>query len=313
MTTLNSAVNPSNAYRLRTIGRLQVTPLGLGAMPLSFEEKAEDTQNARETVATALDSGITFIDTADIYAPAWNKVGHNERQVADALEAYGAAHPDFDRANIAVATKGGITRAEGEKWGRDSSVGHFRTAVVRSKKNLGVEKIDLYYLHRPDRTRLYSEAIETLAELKDDGHVKNIGISNASVEEIEIALAVLGEGNLGAVQNEFSPRFNHTSWDELQFCGEHGITFVPWSPLGGTGGGAAKVGERFPAIAEISRNRKVSPQQVVLAWEMSLGDHVLPIPGASRPASIADSAKAMSLALESGEKDALDTELLPKR
>lgn len=313
MTTADSAVTPSIAYPLRSIGRLTVTPLGLGAMPLSFEDKADDTENARATVAAALEAGITLIDTADIYAPAWNKVGHNERQVADALEAYAAAHPDFDRASITVATKGGITRAEGEKWGRDSSVGHFRTAVVRSKKNLGVETIDLYYLHRPDRTRLYSEAIETLAELKDEGHVKNIGISNASVEEIEIALEVLGEGNLAAVQNEFSPRFNHTSWDELKFCGEHGITFVPWSPLGGTGGGAAEVGERFPAIADIARSRKVSPQQVVLAWEMSLGEHVLPIPGASRPASIADSAKAMSLTLDPGEKDALDKELLPKR
>ncbi|RUP86536.1 aldo/keto reductase [Dermabacter sp. HSID17554] len=313
MTTADSAVTPSIAYPLRSIGRLTVTPLGLGAMPLSFEDKADDTHNARATVGAALDAGITLIDTADIYAPAWNKVGHNERQVADALEAYAAAHPDFDRASIAVATKGGITRAEGEQWGRDSSVGHFRTAVVRSKKNLGVEAIDLYYLHRPDRTRLYSEAIETLAELKDEGHVKNIGISNASVEEIEIALEVLGEGNLAAVQNEFSPRFNHTSWDELTFCGEHGITFVPWSPLGGTGGGAAEVGERFPAIADIARGREVSPQQVVLAWEMSLGEHVLPIPGASRPASIADSAKAMSLTLDAGEKDALDKELLPKR
>lgn len=313
MTTADSAVSPSIAYPSRSIGRLQVTPLGLGAMPLSFEEKADDVQNARATIAAALGSGITLIDTADIYAPAWNKVGHNERQVADALEAYAASHPDFDRANIAVATKGGITRAEGEKWGRDSSVGHFRAAVVRSKKNLGVEKIDLYYLHRPDRTRVYAEAIETLAELKDQGHVKNIGISNASVEEIEIALEVLGEGNLAAVQNEFSPRFNHTSWDELQFCGEHGITFVPWSPLGGTGGGAAEVGERFPAIADIARSCEASPQQVVLAWEMSLGEHVLPIPGASRPASIADSAKAMSLTLDAGEKDALDKELLPKR
>ncbi|MCT1867086.1 aldo/keto reductase [Dermabacter sp. p3-SID358] len=313
MTKADTARLAPFAYSPRSIGRIEVTPLGLGAMPLSFENKADDVENTRATVAAALDSGITLIDTADIYAPAWNKVGHNERQVADALEAYGAAHPDFDRANIAVATKGGITRAEGEKWGRDSSVGHFRTAVVRSKTNLGVEKIDLYYLHRPDRTRLYSEAIETLAVLKDEGHVKNIGISNASVEEIEIALEVLGEGNLAAVQNEFSPRFNHTSWDELQFCGEHGITFVPWSPLGGTGGGAAEVGGRFPAVAEVARLHSVSPQQVVLAWEMSLGDHVLPIPGASRPASIADSAKAMGFALETGEKDALDRELLPKR
>lgn len=280
----------------RRIGRLSVSPIGLGAMPLSMGRgDAKSTDEARAVIAAALDAGITLLDTADIYAPSFDTTGHNERAVADALTAYAAEHPDFDRSAITVATKGGITRSAGEKWGRDSSVGYLRTAVVKSKRNLGVDAIDLYYLHRPDRTRTYAEAIETLAVLKDEGHIHNIGISNASVEEIEIALDVLGDGNLAAVQNEFSPRFHHTSYPELQFCAEHGIAFVPWSPLGGTGGDAAAVGERFPAIARLAERYGVSPQQVVLAWELSLGDHVIPIPGASRPASIQDSAKALQL------------------
>ena len=92
MTKADTARLAPFAYSPRSIGRIEVTPLGLGAMPLSFENKADDVENARATVAAALDSGITLIDTADIYAPAWNKVGHNERQVADALEAYGASY-----------------------------------------------------------------------------------------------------------------------------------------------------------------------------------------------------------------------------
>ena len=121
-----------------------------------------------------------------------------------------------------------------------------------------------------------------------------------------MARDVLGEGGLAAVQNQFSPTFFHTSRRELAHCGEHGIAFVPWSPLGGTGGGAAAVGERFPQIARIAEAHGVSPQQVVLAWEIGLGDHVLPIPGASRPESITDSAAAMSLALTAQERAELD-------
>lgn len=259
------------------------------------------------TVHAALDAGITLIDTADIYAPSWDTVGHNETLVAEALDAYPGG-----RDGIVVATKGGITRATGEEWGRDGSVGHLRAAAEASRDRLGVDTIDLYYWHRPDRTRRYAESIEALAELRADGIVAEVGISNANVEEIQVAIDVLGPGVLAAVQNEFSPRFTHTSYPELLFCDEQGIAFVPWSPLGGTGGGARAVGDRFGVLAEIARSHGVSPQQVTLAWELGLSEHVIPIPGASRPASVVDSAKAASLVLSSGEKDVISTALLPR-
>ena len=96
--------------------------------------------------------------------------------------------------------------------------------------------IDLYQWHRPDRSMIYAEAIGNFKTLQDEGKIKSIGISNANVEEIEIAVEVLGDGGLVSVQNEFSPRFR-CSEDELEFCDERGIAFLPWSPLGGTGGG----------------------------------------------------------------------------
>lgn len=285
----------------RRIGSLTVSALGLGAMPLSMgrgEPAPHD--RAMATIHAALDAGITLLDTADIYAPTWDTMGHNEQLVSDALGSW-----DGDRSQIVVATKGGITRTA-KGGGRDGSATYLRSALEKSLVKLGTDVIDLYYWHRPDRTIRYADAIEVLAGFQQEGLIKEVGISNANVEEIDVARDVLGDGGLAAVQNEFSPTFFHTSRNELRHCAEHGIAFVPWSPLGGTGGGASAVGERFPQIQRIAEAHSVSPQQVVLAWELTLGDHVIPIPGASHPESITDSARALTLQLSDGELDELN-------
>jgi len=281
----------------RSLAGRQVSAIGLGAMPLSMnnDKQLPPHEDAIATVHAALDAGVTFIDTADIYAPAWNEMGHNERIIAEALRTW-----DGDGSAVLVATKGGITRSEGEAWGRDGSATYLRLAVEKSLENLGVDVIDLYQYHRPDRWLVYGEVMATLATLQQEGLIRAVGISNASVEEIEIARLVLGDGNLASVQNEFSPK-HPGSIDELRYCGTHGIAFLPWSPLGGTGGGAREVGDRFTAFRRIGEKRDVSPHQVVLAWELALGPQVIPIPGARRPASITDSAKAASLELSAAE------------
>jgi aryl-alcohol dehydrogenase-like predicted oxidoreductase len=283
--------------RLRTLAGREVSAIGLGAMPLSMnnDQQYPSFEEAVATVHAALDAGVTLIDTADIYSPTWDEMGHNERIVAEALRTW-----DGDAAGIFVTTKGGITRSEGEKWGRDGSEAYLRSAVEKSLEILGVDRIELYQYHRPDRSRVYAEVIKALAKLQEDGLVRAVGISNASVEEIQIALDVLGEGNLASVQNEFSPK-HPGSHDELRFCGERGIAFLPWSPLGGTGGGARRVGDRFSAFREVGEAHGVSPQQAVLAWELALDPHVIPIPGARRAASITDSAKAADLELSADE------------
>jgi aryl-alcohol dehydrogenase-like predicted oxidoreductase len=280
----------------RRLGPFTVSAIGLGAMPMSMNDDNEipDESQAIATVHAALDAGITLIDTADIYAPSWDMMGHNEELVAKALRSYGSGN------DVVVATKGGITRAEGEQFGRDGSLEYLRSAVEKSLRRLGVDVIDLYQWHRPDRSKIYGEVIGHFQTLKDEGKIKAIGISNANVEEIRVAIEVLGEDGLASVQNEFSPRFR-SSQDELEYCGEQGIAFLPWSPLGGTGGGGREIGERYAVFAEIARGHGVSPQQVVLAWELSLGEHVIPIPGARRPESITDSAKAISLMLSDAE------------
>lgn len=280
----------------RRLGPYDVFPIGLGAMPLSMgDNERPSPEQAIATVQAALDAGITFIDTADIYAPSWDTMGHNERIVGEALASYGGS-----RDGVVVATKGGITRGEGESWGRDGSPAYLRRAVEASLENLRTDVIDLYQWHRPDRHRRYGEVIETFKALQDEGLVRAVGISNANIEEIEVAVEVLGEGGLASVQNQFSPRYR-SSREELEWCGEHGIAFLPWSPLGGTGAGSKDVGQTYPAFHEIGAEHGVSPQRVVLAWELSLGEHVIPIPGASRPASVQDSALAPSLTLTEGE------------
>ncbi|MFC8682061.1 aldo/keto reductase [Microbacterium ureisolvens] len=281
----------------RTLAGRQVSAIGLGAMPLSMnnDKQYPSFEDAVGTVHAALDAGVTLIDTADIYAPDGEEMGHNERIVAEALRTW-----DGDASGVFVATKGGIVLREDGSKGRDGSEEYLRSAVEKSLDILGVDQIELYQYHRPDRWLVYGDIMRGLKALQDDGLVRAIGISNASVEEIEIALDVLGEGNLASVQNEFSPK-HPGSIDELRFCGEHDIAFLPWSPLGGTGGGARRVGDRFSAFREVGEAHGVSPQQAVLAWELALGSHVIPIPGARRAASIIDSAQAANLELSADE------------
>ncbi|WP_353808641.1 aldo/keto reductase [Agromyces sp. SYSU T00194] len=280
----------------RSIGPFTVSSIGLGAMPVSMNEdqRYPTREEAIATVHAALDAGVTFIDTADVYAPAWNEMGHNERIVRDALRSW-----DGDASGVLVATKGGITRSAGEVRGRDGSLDYLRGAVHRSMEALGVDVIDLYQYHRPDRWMVYGDIMRNLLTLHEEGLIRAIGISNASVEEIEIAQQVLGD-RLVSVQNEFSPK-HPGSYGELRHCEQEGIAFLPWSPLGGTGGGGRGVGERFGVFREIGDAHGVSPQQVVLAWELALTPVLVPIPGARRPESITDSARAADLRLTGDE------------
>ncbi len=277
----------------RRLGRYDVYPIGLGAMQLSMSNNAlPSDEQAMATVHAALDAGITYIDTADIYAPSWDTMGHNEAIVARALASYGGSLE-----GVIVGTKGGITRGAGESWGRDGSMAYLRMAVEASLRALDRDVIDLYQWHRPDRSIAFVDGIAHFKTLQDEGKIRAIGLSNVNIEEIDIAIEVLGRDGLTSVQNEFSPRFL-SSRDELDHCGRLGVAFLPWSPLGGAGTASKPAEGKYAVFAAVSSEVGVSPQQVVLAWELSLGQHVIPIPGASRRASITDSANAPALRLD---------------
>ena len=282
------------------VGRNEVGAIGLGLM--TFDQTGtQPREQLAETVRAALDAGVTLFDTADAYGPGEEKgagaQGENERLIASLLDELGA------RDRVFLATKGGHTRTDGGGWDTDSSPEHLRAAVDASLQRLGVDRIALWQHHRPDPKVPYDEVIGTLKEIADSGKVAMIGLSNADPEQIRAAHAVLGDV-LVSVQNRFSPAFR-SSRPEIDVCEELGLAFLPWSPLGGLGD-AKGLADKHPAFADVAKDHGVSPQQVALAWELAQSPVVIPIPGAKRPQSIADSAAAADLDLTAEEVARLD-------
>jgi aryl-alcohol dehydrogenase-like predicted oxidoreductase len=279
----------------RRIGTRQVSAIGLGAMPMSVREH-NDEERAIATVRRAVEEGVTLIDTADAYSPDEATFGHNEEVVAKALREVGAGPDD-----VLVATKGGHTR-RGTDWELDGRPEYLREACLGSLKRLGVDRIGLYQHHRPDPKIDYRETLEGLRALLDEGLVEAVGLSNANPEQIRLAVELVGDG-LVAVQNQFSPAFR-SSRPEIDLCADLGLAFLAWSPLGGMSK-AGDLGSEWAAFADVAAKHGVSPQQVCLAWELSLSPAVVPIPGASRPESVADSVRAVDLVLDDEDLAAL--------
>jgi aryl-alcohol dehydrogenase-like predicted oxidoreductase len=278
-----------------TVGRVSVGAIGLGAMPLSTKEPRPSPTDAEAVVHAALDSGVTVIDTADAYAYDEAEFGHNEQLVADALRSYG-------RVDVLVATKGGHTR-QGTDWGLDGSPSYLRRACEASLRRLHVDAIGLYQLHRPDPATPWEESMGALRSLFDDGLVRMVGVSNANIEQIDVAREIVGDA-LVSVQNQFSPGYR-SSAVELQHCAKHGLAWLPWSPFGGVPA-AGSLDAAAPAFAEVAEELGVSVYRVTLAWHLAQADVVIPIPGASRPASVVDSAAAADLTLTTDQLRRLD-------
>ena len=270
----------------RRIGQHTVSAIGLGGMPMSIEGRP-DRARSIAAVHASLDAGVTLIDTADAYSRDEGEFGHNEELVAAALNSYGGS------ADVLVATKGGHTR-RGRAWELDGSPAYLRRACEASLRRLGVEAIGLYQFHRPDPATPWEESMGALRSLADDGLVRMVGISNADIAQIDAARAIVGDA-LVSVQNQFSPGYR-SSAAELAHCAAVGLAWLPWSPFGGVSA-AGSLDAEAPAFAEVADELGASVYQVTLAWHLAQADVVLPIPGASRPASIVDSAAATDLVL----------------
>jgi aryl-alcohol dehydrogenase-like predicted oxidoreductase len=281
----------------RKLGSADVSAIGLGEMPLSISGRPDE-ERAIATIHAALDAGVTLIDTADAYAMDSGDFGHGEALVARALDSYGGSRDD-----VIVATKGGHTRGSDGSWCLDGTADHLRAAARASLKRLGGDAIGLWQFHRPDPDVPYEESLGAVRELLDDGIIRMAGISNADIAQIKQAQEIVGDGFV-AVQNQFSPAFR-SSEDELRFCDEEGLAFLPWSPLGGISS-AAELGAEFAPFAEVADTHDVSPQQVCLAWMLAKAPSVLPIPGSSRPETIRASAEAVHLQLSDDELGQLD-------
>jgi aryl-alcohol dehydrogenase-like predicted oxidoreductase len=263
-------------------------------------EGRPDRSRSLATIHAALDAGVRLIDTAFAYRAQTDTDGHNELLIAQALRTWSG-----DRDSVVVATKGGHYRHPQDPpggWSLSGNPTFIKNSAKTSARALGVESIALYYHHRPDPSVAYEDQIGALVDLIDQGVIRTAGISNANPDQIRLARGLLG-ANLVAVQNQFNPVFR-TSEPELELTGQLGLAFVTWSPLAGIARQHSG-SSGFPVFDDVAAAHGVSTQQVALAWALAKGQHVIPIPGASRPESILDSLAAVDLELSPEELSAL--------
>ncbi len=264
-------------------------------MPLSLQGRPTE-DIALRVIRASLDAGVTLIDTADVYCLDDNDIGHNERLVAKALRSRSAQGN-----GVILATKGGLTRPQG-RWELNGRPEHLRTACDRSLKALGVERIDLYQLHAPDHDVPFAESVGALAELKRDGKIRWVGLSNVSVEQIKQAESIVP---VATVQNRLNPFFREAvETGVVGYCAQRGIGFLAYSPVGG--GRLNKKLPTHPVLRPIAQGHEVSPHSVVLAWVLSKGPNVIAIPGARRVEHAVDSTTAPAVELADEELKLID-------
>ena len=253
-------------------------------MKASFGATRDNQGSTIEALHAALDNGVTFFDTADIYSPTWDTFGHNELLVAEALR----THPLGSKAT--VATKAGITRKPGEVWARNSSLDYLLRAVEASAGRLGVQTIALWQHHRLDPNLTFETQLENLAGLKQRGLIENIGVSNYSAKQLRRAIEVIGP--ISTVQNQLSPAYRQ-ELDVLEVCEEFDIVYLPWSPMKG-----AHSWDASPELTAYAALHGVSTYAVSVAWLRSLSPKVVPLPGVTRKESVLDAIAGLSIELK---------------
>jgi aryl-alcohol dehydrogenase-like predicted oxidoreductase len=273
-----------------------ISAIGLGGMPMSLSSRPPESQ-AIKVIHRALDLGVTLIDTADSYCQDESDKHHNERLISKALQQY-----DGDVTQVTVATKGGLMRPNGS-WTRYGNPDHLRETIRTSFAALGGSKpIDVWQYHAPDPNYTIEEALTPAKEAVTEGLIRFVGVSNFSVEQIKRARDVV---EIVSVQNQYNPWYRQPETDGvLKYCEAEGLTFFPWSPLGGS----RRVGslEDIPVIAQLAKEKGVSVYQVVLAWLRAKSPCIVPIPGASKVSSIEDSLGAVQVKLAEEEVRRID-------
>lgn len=271
---------------------IAVSCIGLGGMPMSIQGRPDEAHGIG-VIHAALDAGITFIDTADVYCLDDSEIGHNERLIAKAL----AAWPSAD---VVIATKGGLERPGGA-WVSNGRPEHLRAACERSLQALSVERIDLYQLHSPDPGVPFADSVGALADLRREGKIRHVGLSNVDVSHIREAQEIVP---VVSVQNRCN-LFDTGSFENgvVRYCEQHGIAFLPHSPVGGHGGHARLA--QHEELGHMAARLAVTPYELALAYLLAISPVMIPIPGASRTASVQSSARAAEIVLSDEDLAAL--------
>ena len=264
-------------------GDLTVNRMGFGAMRITGngiwgEPPSRD--QALATLRRVVELGVNFIDTADSYGPSVS-----EELIAEALYPY----PD----DLVIATKGGQQRPGPNRWTPDGRPEHLREACEGSLRRLRLEQIPLYQLHRLDPKVPVAESLGVLAELKDEGKIRHIGISNVTEEQFREAERSVP---LVSIQNRFNV-IDRASAPLVDLCEQEDLVFLPWAPIQQTA--------RKAAVAVAARRRGVTERQIVLAWLLASSPAILPIPGTGSPEHAEENVAAVSIDLSRDELEAI--------
>ena len=258
-------------------GDLTVNRMGFGAMRITGPGAWGPPSRPERAIAAlrrAVDLGVNFIDTADSYGP-----GASEELIAEALYPY---PPD-----LVIATKGGLVRPGPDQWEADGRPGHLRKSCEGSLRRLRLEQIPLYQFHRPDPAVPVSESIGALAELKQEGKIRHIGVSNVSEAQLRDVQKLT---HVVSVQNRYNAA-DRRSEGIVDLCEPEGIVFVPWAPM--------QEAARLPPVLDAARRLGVEPEQVALAWLLGRSPQILAIPGSGSAGHVAANVAAASLELAS--------------
>ena len=288
MPTQHPALHAGASGRFTIGGDLEVTRLGFGAMRITgpgIWEQPKDLEGAKQTLRRAVELGIDFIDTADSYGPFVS-----EDLIAEVLRPY---------KGLVIATKGGLTRHGPNIWRPVGRPEYLRQCVLMSLRRLGLERIDLWQLHRVDPAVPAEEQFGVIADMQREGLIRHVGLSEVSVETIQAAGRHFP---VVSVQNRFN-LVDRKSEDVLEHCQRETIGFIPWAPL--DGGALAREGS---ALTEIAKDRGTGPGQVALAWMLRRSPVMLPIPGTGSPSHLEENVAGASLHLSDDEAARLDAQ-----
>jgi pyridoxine 4-dehydrogenase len=273
----STSADASAAGALTLGGELEVRRLGFGAMRITGEGiwgPPADRQEAGAVLRRAVELGVDFIDTADAYGPSVS-----EEVIAEALHPY--------REDLVIATKGGMTRPGPGQWVRDGSPEHLRKACERSLRRLRLDRIDLYQLHAVDPGVPLEESVGALAELRDQGKIAHVGLSNVDGEELERAREIVP---VVSVQNRYSVA-ERDSEPVLDRCEREGLAFIPWGPL------RAVREDGRGVIGRVADAHDASELQIALAWLLARSPAMVPIPGTSSMEHLEENVAAAGLRL----------------
>jgi pyridoxine 4-dehydrogenase len=264
-------------------GDLTVNRMGFGAMRITgrgiWGEPASRDQ-AIATLRRVVELDVNFIDTADSYGPEVS-----ERLIAEALYPY----PD----DLVIATKGGLVRPGPNRWEPNGRPEHLRRACEGSLRRLRLEQIPLYQLHRPDPAVPLGDSIGALAELKNEGKIRHVGLSNVSEGQLREAERIVP---IVSIQNRYNAS-DRRSASLIDLCEQEQLTFLPWAPIQEAG--------RNPAVADAAKRHGVTEHQIVLAWLLASSPAILPIPGTGSPEHAEENIAAASVKLDQGEVAAI--------